>query len=82
MKFLVDAQLSYRLSEFLKKKGHESIHTLDLPKKNTSTDEEINRIILKEKRVLITKDERFCRFNSSSERPLQAPSYYYRKRVK
>lgn len=41
MKFLIDAQLPKSLSEFLNRKDFDSIHTLDLPKKNRTSDDEI-----------------------------------------
>jgi len=44
MKWLIDAQLPRRLSVKLNSLGHDSIHTLDLPEGNESTDAEINRI--------------------------------------
>ena len=56
MKFLVDAHLPKKLSELLKYKGFDSIHTLDLPNKNYTKDSEINQISIEEQRVLISKD--------------------------
>lgn len=38
MKFLVDAQLPRRLTNFLLLKGHDARHTLDLPDQNYSSD--------------------------------------------
>jgi len=38
MKFIVDAHLSKKLSLFLNEKGFDSIHTLDLPNKNSTSD--------------------------------------------
>lgn len=32
MKFLIDAQLPYKLMEWLMTKGYDEIHTRDLPK--------------------------------------------------
>lgn len=59
MKFIIDAQLPRRLSYFLREKGFDSIHTLDLPKGNKTSDTEINRISIREKRILISKDADF-----------------------
>lgn len=59
MNFLVDAQLPYRLSEFLNQNGHNSIHILDLQKGNSATDKELNDISIQEKRILIKKDGDF-----------------------
>lgn len=38
MRFLVDAQLPVRLKDWLLKKGHDAIHTFDLPLKNAAPD--------------------------------------------
>jgi len=62
MKFLVDAQLPKRLSIYLKNQGYYSIHTLDLPNKNFTSDAEIISFSMVEKLVVITKDVDF--FNS------------------
>ena len=59
MKFIIDAQLPRRLSTFLIEKGFDSIHTLDLPKKNKTSDSEINKISLEQERILISKDSDF-----------------------
>lgn len=59
MKFLVDAQLPRSLAKFLCDKGHDAIHTLELPDGNDTTDKEINRISLAEQRVVISKDGDF-----------------------
>ena len=59
MKFLVDAQLPYRLSQLLRERGFDSIHTDDLPDKERTSDEEIRTISHKENRIVITKDDDF-----------------------
>jgi len=59
MKFIVDAQLPKRLSDFLRSRGHDSIHTLDLPLKNATSDSAVTRISVNQKRVLVTKDSDF-----------------------
>lgn len=59
MKFLVDAQLPRRLSEQLQSIGHDSLHTLDLPDANQTSDDDLNRISVTEKRTLVTKDADF-----------------------
>ena len=38
MKFILDAQLPKKLSDFLIWKGYDAIHTLDLPLKNKTKD--------------------------------------------
>jgi predicted nuclease of predicted toxin-antitoxin system len=59
MKFLVDAQLPRRIARVLASMGHESLHTLDLPSGNRTSDEMLREIAAKEDRVLVTKDEDF-----------------------
>jgi predicted nuclease of predicted toxin-antitoxin system len=59
MKFLVDAQLPKRLSDLLCSIGFDSIHTLELPDGNQTSDNELNRISTDQKRVLVTKDSDF-----------------------
>ena len=59
MKFLVDAQLPRRLARWLQAKGHEAVHTRDLPEGNRTGDATINALSLHEQRVVITKDEDF-----------------------
>jgi len=59
LKFIVHAQLPKALSHLLNYKGHDSIHTLDLPLNNTTPDNEIIELSVIEKRVVITKDSDF-----------------------
>jgi predicted nuclease of predicted toxin-antitoxin system len=59
MNFLVDAHLPHRLAYRLRDAGHDARHTLDLPKKNRTTDNEINDISVRERRVVVTKDADF-----------------------
>jgi predicted nuclease of predicted toxin-antitoxin system len=57
MKFLVDAQLPHRLSQWLQAEGHDSVHTRDLPTGNRTGDTAINQLSMREQRTVITKDE-------------------------
>jgi len=59
MKFIVDAQLPYGISIFLKNKGFDAIHTNDLPDKERTKDSQIRNISLLENRIVITKDYDF-----------------------
>ena len=59
MKFLVDAQLPKKLATYFSSLGFDAIHTLDLPKKNGTTDQEIIEISFNEKRIVVTKDADF-----------------------
>jgi hypothetical protein len=53
--FLFDAQLPRRLAVRLRELGHDTVHTLDLPRANKTTDEEINEISVRELRVVVTR---------------------------
>ncbi|OAI18905.1 hypothetical protein A1507_08350 [Methylomonas koyamae] len=59
MKFLVDAQLPRQLAVGLNWRGHDTLHTLDLPLGNRTSDTEMNRISVEEQRVVISKDADF-----------------------
>jgi len=62
VKFIVDAQLPKSLSDFLNKKGHDSLHTLNLPEKNKTKDSQIAQIAIEEGRIVISKDVDFLEF--------------------
>lgn len=59
MKFVADAQLPLRLCRYLEEAGHSSLHTLDLPLGNRTTDAELAQLADAEERILITKDDDF-----------------------
>jgi len=59
MKFLVDAQLPRRLVHPLRDRGHDAVHTLDLPQGNRTPDAVINQLSVSEERVVVTKDSDF-----------------------
>lgn len=59
MRILVDAHLPKRLADYLSDHGVESKHTLDLPKKNATTDTEIIQVADQEERIVISKDSDF-----------------------
>jgi len=59
MKFIVDAQLPISLSNLLKSRGYDSIHTIELPEKNRTSDNYIIGISTEENRVVVTKDNDF-----------------------
>ena len=71
MKFIVDAQLPRVLANFLKQKGFDVIHTLDLPKKNATPDFEIIRLADAENRIVITKDYDFYESKLLRNKPLK-----------
>jgi predicted nuclease of predicted toxin-antitoxin system len=59
IKFIVDAQLPYRLTLLLREKGFDVIHTDDMPNKERTTDAEIRTLAKAENRFVITKDNDF-----------------------
>ena len=59
MNFLIDAQLPKLLSDFIGSRGHDSVHTSELPERNATTDSQIIEISTNERRVVITKDSDF-----------------------
>ena len=59
MKFLVDAQLPQLLAMWLKNRGFDAIHTLELPEANRSDDQEIIATADREDRIVVSKDGDF-----------------------
>lgn len=69
MKFLVDAQLPKRFCAWMTAAGHDALHTLDLPKGNHTSDNEIIDLAEQDERVVITKDDDFVQSFLLSGRP-------------
>jgi len=59
LNFLVDAQLPQRLALWPRDRGHNTVHTLDLPLGNKTSDTIILRLALEEDRIVVTKDADF-----------------------
>jgi len=59
MKLIVDAQLPRKLSYFFISKGIDSVHTLELPERNLTSDSEIIEICETQNRIIVTKDSDF-----------------------
>lgn len=59
MNFVVDAHLPPGLCAVLQSAGHDALHTHQLTAQNRTTDEALNTISVKEKRVVVTKDSDF-----------------------
>lgn len=59
MKCLVDAQLPRRMVDWLTAAGCDTVHTLDLPDGNRTTDDQINDLANGEQRVVVSKDADF-----------------------
>lgn len=63
MKFIVDAQLPWKLKRWLIDKGHNTIHVEDLPLRNLTSDIYIINLAEREKRTVITKDSDFLNYH-------------------
>ena len=59
MKFLVDAQFPRRFAGWLNEAGQDALHTLDLPRKNLTTDAELITRAEKDGRIVVSKDADF-----------------------
>jgi predicted nuclease of predicted toxin-antitoxin system len=59
MKFIVDAQLPRKFVIWLNGAGHDGLHTLDLPKKNLTSDKELTEFAVSQGRIVISKDDDF-----------------------
>ena len=59
MKFLIDAHLPRRLAKLLREAGYDTIHTLDLPLGNRTSDKAINELSINEQCEVVTKDSDF-----------------------
>jgi len=59
MKFLVDANLPFKLVVLLRIKQLDVIHTDNLPRKEFTTDHEIRKVSVEQNRIVITKDADF-----------------------
>jgi predicted nuclease of predicted toxin-antitoxin system len=69
MKFLVDAQLPYRLKLWLQARGFDALHTLDLPAQNLADDLDIVSIADADGRVVISKDSDFFKLHILKRQP-------------
>lgn len=69
MKYIVDAQLPLSLKTWLRKKGHDVIHTRDLPLENLSIDSMVIEIADKEDRIVISKDSDFFKAHLIKGKP-------------
>ncbi|WP_431838431.1 DUF5615 family PIN-like protein [Cellulomonas sp. Y8] len=74
MKFLVDAQLPPRFVRALVRRGHDAVHTRDLPGGNRTPDTEVAARADAEDRVVVTKDADFQVARDRGRRVVAAPS--------
>lgn len=59
MRFIIDAQLPKRFCTWLTAEGHDAKHTLDLPLRKQTSDNDIIELAEKEIRIVVTKDDDF-----------------------
>ena len=59
MNFLIDANLPRRLVRIFQERGHDAVHTLDLPEGNTTADAALLDYSEKNNCVVTTKDADF-----------------------
>jgi predicted nuclease of predicted toxin-antitoxin system len=69
MKFIVDAQLPRPLAVWLKNKGFEAIHTLDLPQQNLTDDMDIIKLSMVNQYIVISKDSDFFDYYVLKQQP-------------
>ena len=69
MKFLVDAHSPSRLCTILRRRGHYVMHTLNLPRRNLTKDEDINRISAADYWIVVFKDTDFFYSHLLTVRP-------------
>jgi len=69
MKFLIDAQLPYRLKLWLVGNNFDAIHTADLPERNLTADLSIADIADEQSRAVISKDSDFLKLRILQGRP-------------
>ena len=69
MKFLIDAQLPYRLKLWLIENSFDTIHTDDLPERNLTADLTIADFADEESRTVISKDSDFLKLRILQGRP-------------
>ena len=65
----MDAQLPRRLADWLRARGFDAIHTLDMPAANATSDKDIVDRADREGRVVVTKDDDFVRSFIVSGKP-------------
>ena len=69
MNFVIDAQLPRRLAGLFQEYGHSAFHTLDLPRRNLTSDDEIMRFADAHDCIVTTKDSDFVDAFYLQDRP-------------
>lgn len=84
MKFLVDAQMPQRFTKWLNEAGHDALHTLDLPKKNLTSDNELIARAMRDGRIVVSKDADFVQSLHGDRRAAVAADLnrqYHQRRI-
>lgn len=63
MKFLIDAHLPLSLKSWLNNRGHDAVHTRDLPQRNETDDMDIIQIADSQSRIVTSKDSDFQKYH-------------------
>ncbi|MBK8055164.1 MAG: DUF5615 family PIN-like protein [Saprospiraceae bacterium] len=69
MKFLIDAQISYKVSKYFSQKGFDVMHVNQLPQRDRTPDHEIIRFAENQNRIVVTKDKDFINSYIVSGKP-------------
>ena len=69
MNFVIDAQLPRRLTGLFQEYGHSAFHTLDLPRRNLTSDDEIMRFADAHDCIVTAKDSDFVDAFYLQDRP-------------
>lgn len=69
LKFLVDAQLPFRMCAWFQDAGADAIHSSSLPNGNATTDLELIVFADAEQRIVVTKDSDFVNGLLENQRP-------------
>jgi predicted nuclease of predicted toxin-antitoxin system len=59
MKFLIDANLPFKLAKRLRFNGFDVLHTDELPNKERTSDKELREVSVYQNRIIVTKDSDF-----------------------
>jgi predicted nuclease of predicted toxin-antitoxin system len=71
VRFLIDNQLPRALARFLKEKGHEAVHVLDLDLGHLTPDSKIWEYAAAHAYIMVTKDSDFVDLALLDSRPVQ-----------
>lgn len=69
MKFLIDAQLPYRLKHWLEANNFDAVHTAELPEQNLTSDLFIADFADDKNYIVISKDSDFLKLRILQDKP-------------